>query len=434
MAVVLPLTVLTLASGSSSVARLGQAAKAGRWAALALLAALALAQFVALGRHSLQLPLGWALASLFLVVAVESALWSVDAKLTVERGVTVGVVFGTAAALALGAPDVDVAAARILGGIVLGAGLVAVASLVVLVVAHGDAVLAATAGAGWRFQGLGENPNTVPMLLCVAAPVALWWTLTRTRGAQLAGVALLVLFVGEMAVSGSRGSLVAGVGGTLVTALACLRTWRARVVAVLAIAAIAVGCIEVAKLPKAVPIAAAAPTPSAAPPVKTKGIDAQTVFRQEDEIGFPLNGAYVAPPPRTIFGSSGRAQSWNGALQQGKQRPLLGYGFGTEEQVFVDRFFSFESRLVENGYLGLFLQLGAVGLALFVALLLALLASGVRAVRAQPRSVAAAASGVLVAAMLVEVGQSGFLAVGNIASAAIWLAVLPLALLAQERA
>lgn len=420
VAVVLPLTLLTLAAGSGSVVSLWSVAKPGRWVLLGVLFVLAAAQ----ARPLRAVPAGWIAAAAFVALALESAAWSVEPRLTVERIATVGVVFATAALLARERE-------LVLRGLLVGAVLVALAGLVVLPLAHHDAVLSATGGAGWRFQGLGQNPNTVPLLLAAAAPIALWWTLTRNA---LLGGAALVLFAGEIAFSGSRGSLVAAVGGTTVTALACLGSLRSRALAVGAIIATALACIGIAKLPQPAS-ATTTSTPGATATVPpSKGINAETVFRQQDEIGFPPNGKYVPPSslPRTVFGTSGRAESWHGAIEQGKQRPLAGYGFGTEEHVFVDRFFSYESGLVENGYIGLFLQVGLAGLGVFLAVLGLLAWGGVRAVRERRGGAAAAGIGVLAAAMLVELVQSGFLSVGNIAAAAIWLAVLPLAL--PERA
>jgi O-antigen ligase len=118
-------------------------------------------------------------------------------------------------------------------------------------------------------------------------------------------------------------------------------------------------------------------------------------------------------------------------LHEGAQRPLAGYGFGTEDRVFVDRFFSFEGDFVENSYIGLFLQLGLAGVLMFAALLVAL---GWSATRVVHRSrMAAAAAGVLVAACLIGVTQSGLLSVGNIAATSIWISVLTLPVLAHER-
>jgi len=152
-------------------------------------------------------------------------------------------------------------------------------------------------------------------------------------------------------------------------------------------------------------------------------------------MGFPSTRSYIPPAKRTVFGESGRAQAWDGALHQGDERPVAGYGFGTEDSVFADRFYSFEGGFVENTYLGLFLQLGAAGVALLVALLAALAWSAVVLVRRFPRGgigPAAGAIGVLFAAVLIGGTQSGVLSVGNIAAASIWICVLTLPVLARE--
>src|SRR5439155_1395691 len=67
-------------------------------------------------------------------------------------------------------------------------------------------------------------------------------------------------------------------------------------------------------------------------------------------------------------GSSGRSQAWGGALHTAAQRPVAGYGFGTEEHAFVDRYYTFDSGRPENSYIGALLQLGVAGLVLLLAL------------------------------------------------------------------
>jgi hypothetical protein len=435
--VLIPVTIVLFAFGSSSVAALLRIGTKGRWVALFALAGIAVAQLVVSGRRVPTPPVAWLVAAVLLVVGAESALWSVDPRVTVGRIFTVGVLFATAAALALSAPDPAASANRVLRDVLGGVIAVAFLSLVVLVLVHRDAVLPATTGAGWRFRGVGENPNTVPLLLAVGMPLSVWWWFERSHWA---GAALVLLFAGEIAFSGSRGATIAGFGGALVTTLVLGRSAREKVAVAAGLCVLAVVCVEVGKIPQ--PVEPAAAAPAAQPPVKPsdarpRGINAQQTFRLEDEIGFPFAGAYRPPVPRTVFGTSGRAQAWDGALRQGAQRPLVGYGFGTEDRVFVDRFYSFEGGFVENSYLGLFLQVGAAGLALFVALLLTLAWCALRFVRRGPRAglgPVAAASGVLIAAMLIGVTQSGLLSVGNIATTSIWLCVLVLPILARTRA
>jgi O-antigen ligase len=322
----------------------------------------------------------------------------------------------------------------VLGGVLAGIAVVAVASLAVLAVSHGDAVLSATTGAGWRFRGIGQNPNTVPMLLSIGMPIAVWRSLEGPRRLRLTGVALVLLFAGEIAFSGSRGAIIAAFGGAVATALALGRAPGTKLAVSAGLCALALACVALSKLPSPAKVADN-PVPQESPARATRGIDAEHVVRLEDEIGFPSSRAYIPPARRTVFGESGRAQAWDGALHQGGKRPIVGYGFGTEDSVFADRFYAFEGGFVENTYLGLFLQLGATGVALLVALLAALAWSAARLVRRSPRGgsgPAAAALGVLLAAILIGGTQSGLLSVGNIAASSIWICVLTLPVLARE--
>jgi O-antigen ligase len=136
---------------------------------------------------------------------------------------------------------------------------------------------------------------------------------------------------------------------------------------------------------------------------------------------------------RTFFGSSGRVDAWTGALHQALERPLLGFGFGTEADVFVDRYYYFVGGRPENAYIGLALQLGLIGLVSFVALLGALAAAGVRAVRGPRRPVAAAGLGVLAAGLVLAVVQSYPYSAGDIATLTLWTSLFLLPAVLRER-
>jgi O-antigen ligase len=120
-------------------------------------------------------------------------------------------------------------------------------------------------------------------------------------------------------------------------------------------------------------------------------------------------------------------EAWTGALHEVWRRPIAGHGFGTEAAVFVDRYYRFVGGLTENSYIGLALQLGAVGLLALLALVIALARSGWTALRTTRREVAAASFGVLAAGLVAGVVQSYFYSVGNIAAAALWIPAFLLA-------
>jgi O-antigen ligase len=123
---------------------------------------------------------------------------------------------------------------------------------------------------------------------------------------------------------------------------------------------------------------------------------------------------------RSLLTSSGRADAWQGAIVQALDRPVLGYGFGTEERVFVDRYRFFNAMWPENSYIGALLQLGAIGAALLVALIGSVILTGARVARRD--AAAAAATAVVVAGGIGALVQSYVWSVGNVATGSLWIA------------
>jgi hypothetical protein len=312
----------------------------------------------------------------------------------------------------------------VLAGVLAGAAAVALIGLALLAVDRAAAVQAATYDLPERYRGLGENPNTVPMLLALALPPAAWFAVTaRRRTARWGAAALVLLVVGSIGASGSRGALAAGAIGMLVVAAAVpvparVRAAIAGAVVVLCAAGVVAGELEP---PGRVP------TPPA-----TAAVTAEHSRYANVDAVFPLSFDVGAnPSARHLLGTSGRVIAWEGAIHDGEHRPLLGYGFGTEAKAFVDRYLAFEGDLPENSYIGLFLQLGAVGLALFAGLALALLWTTAAALR---HGAVGACLGVVVAGLVLAVVQSYVYSVGNIATVTLWIcAFLGLAAAARAR-
>jgi O-antigen ligase len=367
-----------------------------------------------------------AAAAAFAAVAAASTLWSTDPRLTLERTFSIGLALLAAAALGLGSSRRPGAVERLLVSVLAGALAVAVAGLAVLVVAPGDALQSATATIPGRYRGIGQNPNTVPLLLALAVPLALWlWT---SRKALAAGA--LLLFDGSIVASGSRGALIAALAGAVVWVATLRRPWRLRLALLAAAAAVFAADVAIMQVPKPLP---AAGHPATRP--ERALTNAQFVVPLEDELGRPGKGA--PPIRRTLFGTSGRARAWDGALHQIARRPVAGYGFGTEQFAFVDRYYGFDSSVPESSYIGAALQLGVVGLAALLALLGAIGMVAVRAVRTltgQALAEARACASVVVAGVVLGVTQSYLTSPGNLASSTFWIAALCLPGLAAKRA
>lgn len=423
-------TVFAFACGSSSVASVTRVGHTARWALLIVLLVAAGARGVR--RRTLVPAMAPAAAATALVgLALVSTAWSVSPRLSVERAVSLGVLFAVALLLA-GAEERPT---RLLAGLVGGAAAVAVAGLLVLGVDHAAAVQAASLESPARYRGLGQDANTAGLLFALALPLALGLAAAR-RSLRLSGGCALAaaLFVGSIVASGSRGALFAGGAGAFVAAVAARPTLRRALIPGAVVVAAVVAGLFVQNVPKALAHASGppAPLPPAAQIQPRHGyLNAEATYPLDADVGGPLPGGGQPPITRGFFGGSGRVAAWKGAGHQVLQRPFLGFGFGTEGQVFVDRYYYFVGGSPEDSYLGISLQLGLVGLAVLVALFLTLAAFIPRAL-ARRRSFAAACAGTLAAGLVIAVVQSYLYSVGNIGTSTLWIAAFLLPQLARE--
>jgi len=413
-------TVLAFAAGSSSVTRVTSIGHSLRWVALAaLLVAAAL-----WSSPRPRLTAGPAIGAASLAgIALLSTFWSVEPRLTFERAVSLGLLFCTGVLLAAGVRAHPERAAPLLLGVLGGAVAVGLLGLLLLAVDHSAAVQAASYEAPARFRGFGQDPNTVALLAGVVVPLAAWTVLAPRR--RVAGAVALVLLAGTLVASGSRGGLASGAIGCALVVLLSVRR-RARIVAGLAVivAATAVGAV-VQTLPKAralsPPVPSSTGTAKSSPKQRPRYADANAQYPLDADVGGPLPGGGQPALHRSFFSTSGRVSAWRGALHEVARRPVAGHGFGTEQDVFVDRYYYFVGGLPENSYIGLALQLGVAGLAALAALVVVLGRAGLRGLRGPLRAVGAACLGVLAAGLAAGLFQSYFYSVGNIAAAAFWI-------------
>lgn len=416
-------TVVTTVLAAGSLLEWIPTARTGRWLALAALAALTASYAVARRGRPDRVVLG---AAAFAAFAGLSAAWSAAPRLSSGHAAAFGLVVFTAACLSAAAAGQPELVERILGGVLLAGVAVAVGGLLVLAFRYDRAVQPATTVSPARYQGLGGGPNMASMVLALAVPLAAH-ALAVARGlvARGAAAAAGTLLLASIAFSGSRGAMAAAAAGLLAYVLLAAPSRRA---VSLGVAAAAIAAMVLLSL---------APSTAATNPPRPTGVDPAPAQvepapgyldanlqgpRLQDDIGHP--GAGVADTrrrERTLLGSSGRTEAWRGAVELALERPLLGYGFGTEDRTFVDRYVFFNSNVPENSYIGLALQLGLVGLAAFL-LLAALLLR--RAAAAAARSTAAACAAVLVAGLTLGLFQSYVYAAGNGATLPLWIAAL----------
>lgn len=390
-----------------------------RWAVLAELVVVAVAYAVAVRARPRRSAV-WLLIAAFLALAFLSAAWSTDGTLTLGRAATFASVIAASSALGLAATRRPQVAETVVLGVVAGVVVLALLGLFQLWNDPDRAVVPATTQSPARYTGIGGNPNTTAMLFALVLPAVAWAAVTaRARGRRTVALGTLGLLYGSLVATGSRGALLGALLGTLVFALVAALPRRARLAVVASTLTLGAAGVVILELPEP---SATNPTipfdiqPPPTPPLSP--LDAQPKLPLESEVGFPRPGDEEFR--RTLFTSSGRLDAWEGGLRQASARPLLGYGFGTEASVFVDRYYLHYSALLENAYLGTLLQLGVTGAVALAALLAALL---LRARRART-PLAAACAGTLVAGLVLAVGQSFLASAGSPATAPFWLFAL----------
>jgi hypothetical protein len=407
-------TIVTMLLAAGSILPWIQPARTLRWVALLVLAVLALAYAATAAERARSLA-PQVLAGALVAVAGVSALWSASPRLTLGRVAAFALVLVVAVALGhAGSPEL------VLEGVLFGAVAIALGGLLVLVFDHDRAVQPATTVSPARYQGLGGGPNMASMVLALAAPLALHFCLAaRTRLLRAVWSAALVLLVASVALSGSRGALVA-----LCTGLAVYAVLVRRPLVVGTAVAVAAATVVLSVLPS--PATSNPPEPTGLDPAPAQVTPAPGYLdanlqgpRLQDDIGHPGVGvADTTRRERTLTGSSGRTEAWRGALGLVAERPVVGYGFGTEDRTFVDRYVFFNSSVPENSYIGILLQLGAVGLVLLLALAGTLV---VPSLRRGASAVAVAGTAAFAGALALALFQSYLYAPGNAATITAWV-------------
>lgn len=427
------LTVGLVACAASSVSELREPGRAGRWVALAGLAAVGLASVVRHRRAGFSPDRFAVLAAMLASLALASAAWSAAPSLTLQRAVSFGVLLVAAWALGTVAAVRPELGRSLLVALVGAAGLLALAGIAVYLARPDAAVQAAELANPARFRGFGENPNTMSMLFAIALPAGVWLAVSAGgRRARLIASATALLLIGSIGASGSRGAMLAAFVGAVLVLAASLRR-RPLVVGLAAAAALLALSIAVSSRPglHGLPAPAAVPTsvsPSPARPGDGLGpgghVLAVPLENDPNELGRPRPGDQAVVNYRTLLGSSGRAHAWDGAIRLCMERPLLGYGFGTEERVFNDHYYVFQGARPENSYIGLALQLGLVGLGLFLlggVVLAIVFFQRVRGWR-RSRPVPLACAGIVASGLVLALSQSYVYSVGNVATVSFWLA------------
>jgi O-antigen ligase len=323
-------------------------------------------------------------ACVFLVMAAASTAWSVAPTLTALQ---VLALLAIVISVALTATRRWIAPARLVGDV----RLVYWVLLVLTVPSLAGGVLHAPFAYGYlgRYQGIFQSATTTGMLAALVALLS--WGLAASSRRPWPYWVGLALALATLLMSQSRGAIVAmaGAAAWMVFRSGGRRGTRAAAGVVISFAALFL-----------VP-----PTVGHEPP------------------SLILSAIERFTPERGVDYSTKRIDAWNRSLELWRTEPLLGHGFRTGEVLFERErqtsTFAFAPDTAHNGYLQLLLEVGLVGLVLFLVAMAKVLRAAPR--RAPPLH--ASLFGVVLFGLLMQFTESSVFGTGAIFPFVYWLLV-----------
>jgi O-antigen ligase len=378
--VVLAATVASLVVGSTALPGVKQSVFYVRFLLLGAFVIANLLDRPVRGSKALR-GLHWPLLAL-VALAIVSALWSVDPAVSASRAVGLGLMMVAVITAAYRSWWTREHVARDI------ATIGSVVGIMLMVGLAGSVAGVEWAVVGGRFRGIMENPNTIGVMGGLFLPVAVGFAVVRRGRLRAWWLAVTTAVAASLLLSQSRGGIVAASAGLVIL----LVLWRGgrRALAVAATCSLAAALFMVLTTS-----AVSTPEP----------LESVTVRFQQD----PTAG--------------GRFAAWRLTLGLVREKPVVGWGFGTTEEVFGSQTTAisqvFQGGLVHNSYLQALLELGPGGL------LLLLLAAGIALRRGLPGDRAdplrTAMYGALVAGLLNGIVESSMLSAGSVFAFSFWM-------------
>lgn len=325
-------------------------------------------------RRPVDVRLAWALPGLA-VLALASSLWSTEPTNTAQQaGLFILVSLFLASTLTWRWTDMptvreDITFLFALLAVVNGLG-----------VAAGALGEPSAFGYYGRFQGLLSNPNYAGILAAIAISLGAYLLSGATLLRRVAVLLAMAVQAGALVWSGSRGAMLALVLGLLAASVAPAgRRVRRFVLGFSVLTAIV--------LPLVVPLSS---------------VTDNVLFTRSD---------------KGVDFSSGRLVIWSTLLHRWREQPLLGTGFRTVEELNEQTGYT-----AHNIYLSFLVELGVVGLVVFLGVVLLVLTAGTR--RGDRAALLLAPPVTVLAVELTEASIHGF---GNATALTSWVALLAFA-------
>ena len=389
-----------------------------RWLPLVILAAMPLSLAIQKRGMPRAIERADAYIVVFTLFAFISCLYSINPRLSFLRAGSVLLMYGA-----------------VFWGVWLYAddfGVEAVANTIVIVIAivFGLHILnAVTDPAGsfpylGRFQGWTINPGIAAGHASVLLPFALWIASQRSRWQYwvLVGAILFVLIMSQ-----TRTEIVAAaIGSTYFL----VRTYPKRIYVVLSgtLSVLIMSYMWIEVGPRIFPQGTEFSLDHIANTLLDNNLDSGEEY---NELEMP-EVWYDRFNPRTSDAKTlaHRTDKWRLGLKYFMERPLQGFGFGTEDRLFAyhdvnPQDYQLSGASMHNSYLGLVLQVGIVGAALFYVPLASLLFYELLTARETHRKpLLSALLSVVITCMVAGMFSSDLYSMGNAKSFVFWISVM----------
>ena len=389
-----------------------------RWLPLVILAAMPLSLAIQKRGMPRAIERADAYIVVFTLFAFISCLYSINPRLSFLRAGSVLLMYGA-----------------VFWGVWLYAddfGVEAVANTIVIVIAivFGLHILnAVTDPAGsfpylGRFQGWTINPGIAAGHASVLLPFALWIASQRSRWQYwvLVGAILFVLIMSQ-----TRTEIVAAaIGSTYFL----VRTYPKRIYVVLSgtLSVLIMSYMWIEVGPRIFPQGTEYSLDHIANTIHDNNLDSGEEY---NELEMP-EVWYDRFNPRTSDAKTlaHRTDKWRLGLKYFMERPLQGFGFGTEDRLFAyhdvnPQDYQLSGASMHNSYLGLVLQVGIVGAALFYVPLASLLFYELLTARETHRKpLLSALLSVVITCMVAGMFSSDLYSMGNAKSFVFWISVM----------
>lgn len=321
----------------------------------------------------------------FIIYAFISSLYSISPEQTVERSATLMLLYIAVFWMIWGYAG-SISKVREMIGAILDAAFVLYITNFVYLVAGGSSFV------DGRFCGIMENPNSIGLLTAIIFPLVLRRSLEYGK---IFDKLFIVIILATLIWSESRTGLFATAAASAYIMYHKLKKHR------LFVASLCIFIAIVAVIP-------------------------HEYYLNEKVIRFLRLESF--------YQYAARFEAWRAAMGLIRERPLFGYGFGTEDMLFdyFGIFFDYhKGAYSHNSYLGMALQLGLLGAALFFIPLFFVLLKRLFAAGSQSL-ISASLTAVLISALIASFSESWLYSVGNSVTFPFWICLMLLVRINSE--